>query len=427
LGADVDDDRSGGSIEAPRKPSAREILQRTYEAIPFQREVVAHLKAEEAEQWEWYSSNSFLEEYAKSARLELLKSCYRFDRDEQGELYELVDGVRDGLGIEVPVTLYQARSQGAMNAFLSFVPDEAHVVLEGPVQTTLSREELRATLAHELTHHLLWEQADRELLIADQMLGAMSNHPRAEISHLETARLFRIYLEVHADRGALAVVEDPLVVISSLIKVETGLTDVQAQGYLRQADEIFGQQQVKAQELTHPESYIRARALKLWADGGAEADGEVVRMIEGRLDLGNLTLLGQRRLSDLTRRVLMRFLEPEWLRTDALVAHARLFFPDLDPGSSEDVAEMAAQIGAATASVGEYLSFVLLDLATVERSLDEAPLAAALRLAQELDLERVFLKRLGSELELAKPRIKKLQQLAPDILAEAAAAGRSSS
>jgi len=314
-----------------------------------------------------------------------------------------------------------------MNAFLSFVPDEAHVVLEGPVQTTLSCEELRATLAHELTHHLLWEQADRELLIADQMLGAMSNHPRAEMSHLETARLFRIYLEVHADRGALAVVEDPLVVISSLIKVETGLTDVQAQSYLRQADEILGQQQVKAQELTHPESYIRARALRLWADGGAEADAEVVRMIEGQLDLGSLSLLGQKRLADLTRRVLLRFLEPEWLRTDALVAHARLFFPELEPGASGDVADMAAEIGGAAPNVSEYLSFVLLDLATVERSLDEAPLAAALRVAQELDVERAFLKTLGTELDLAKPRLKKLQQQAPDILAQAAAAGRPSS
>jgi len=416
---------AGQTVAGPASLTARQVLDRTYEAIPFQREVIEHLRTEEAEQWEWYSSNSFLDEYAKSARLELLKSCYRFEPEEQAALYALVDGVRESLGLDVPVTLYQARSSGAMNAYLSFVPDEAHVVLEGPVRTTLSEAELRATLAHELTHYLLWERESRELLVADQMLSAMANHPRAEPSHVETARLFRIYLEVHADRGALAVVEDPLVVISSLIKVQTGLADARAESYLRQADEIFGEQQVKAEELTHPEPYIRARALKLWADGQADADAEVVRMIEGRLHLGSLSLLGQRRLTSLTRRVLLRFLEPSWLRTDTLVAHARLFFPDLEPGDEQNAAELAAEIEAASPSVAEYLTYVLLDLATVERSLDDAPLAAALRAAQELGVAAGFLKVAGAELDLSRQRLKKLQDQAPDILAEAAAAGRS--
>lgn len=406
--------------------AARRELEQALESLPFQRDVIAYLKEEEAEHWEWYSSTSFLDELARSTRLELLKSCYRFEAEEHPELYELLEGVRSALGISVPVTLYQSQSAGAMNAFLSYVPDAAHVVLEGPVRTTLSEDELRATLAHELTHHLLWDRVERELLVADHMLAAMSSHRLSEPSHAETARLFRIYLEVHADRGALAVVRDPLLVISSLIKLQTGLSDVKAESYLRQAEEIFGQGEVKTEELTHPETYIRARALKLWADDGDGADAEVARMIEGRLDLGGLTLLGQKRLTAFTRRVLLRFLAPKWLRTDALLAHARHFFPDFEPEDGDEGPALRDEVEGAHASVRQYLTYVLLDLATVERSLDEAPLAAALRMAQELDVEDEFLKAAGAELDLSRQRLGKLQKQAPDILAEAAAAGRSS-
>jgi len=53
------------------------------------------------------------------------------------------------------------------------------------------------------------------------------------------------------------------VAISSLIKVQTGLVDAQAESYLKQSEEIFGQAEIKTEGLTRPESFIRARALKL--------------------------------------------------------------------------------------------------------------------------------------------------------------------
>ena len=44
--------------------------------------------------------------------------------------------------------------------------------------------------------------------------------------------------------------------------METGLSEVSAESYLRQADEIFSAGRTQANQLTHPEPYIRARALK---------------------------------------------------------------------------------------------------------------------------------------------------------------------
>jgi hypothetical protein len=385
--------------------------------------MVGYLKTQETELWRWFSSTAFLDEYAATTRLELLKSCYRFDANDHAELYALVAGVRERLGLQVPVTLYQSQNATTMNAALCYVPNEAHLVFEGPVRQTLSSEELRAIVAHELTHYLLWERQGGELLVADQMLAAMASHARAEPSHFESARLFRLYLEVHCDRAALAVSPDPLVAISSLIKVQTGLVDAQAESYLKQSEEIFGQEDVKTEGVTHPETYIRARALKLWSELGAAADAEIARMIEGRLELGRLSLPAQQRLAAATRRLLERFLEPAWLRTEPIVAHARLFFPDLAPGAREDAAgePLAELVSGAGESVKKYLGYALLDLATVDRSLEDAPLAAALRLCEDLGIGDGFLALAGEELELGKRALTRLRKESARIVADAAA------
>jgi hypothetical protein len=393
------------------------------EPLPYHRQIVEYLKTQEAELWKWFSSTAFLDEYAATTRLELLKSCYRFDPAGHAELYGLVGEVGDRLGLQAPVTLYQTQSPAGMNAALCYVPKEAHLVLEGPIRATLSVDELRALVAHELAHYLLWERDGGELLVADQMLGAMANSPRAEPGHLETARLFRLYLEVHCDRAALAVCADPLVGISSLIKVQTGLVDAKAESYLKQSDEIFGQAEIKTEGVTHPESFIRARALKLWAEQGDGANAEIARMIEGVADLGRLGLLAQQRFSLLTRRILMEFLDPAWLRTDAILAHARLFFPDLDPAARDvDATALKDALEGAGDSIRAYACYVLLDLATVDRTLEQAPLAAAIRLSEELGVAETFLALAGEELELPKRSLSRLRKEAATIVAAAAAA-----
>jgi Zn-dependent protease with chaperone function len=408
----------------PRAPGLASILA----PLPYHRGIIDYLKTYEAELWKWFSSTTFREEYAATTRLELLKSCYRFAPADHADLHGLVADVRDRLGLRAPVNLYQSQNAAGMNAALCYIPGEVHLVLEGPIRTTLSVEELRAILAHELAHYLLWERQDGELLVADQMLSAMASHARAELSHVESVRLFRLYLEVHCDRAALAVSSDPLIAISSLIKVQTGLVDAQAESYLRQSEEIFGQAEIKTQGLTHPESFIRARALKLWADTGDAAHAEIARMIEGPLELGRLSLLAQRRLSEVTRRLLAHFLQPTWLQTEPLLAHARLFFTDLDPAGTEpgDPA-LKDELAGMSDSVQRYLGYLLLDLATVDRSLEEAPLAAAVRLSSELGFSDSFLALAGEELELPKRSLTRLKKDAIKIVADAAADGSAES
>ena len=75
----------------------------------------------------------------EAIRFDLLKSTYRIDRDAQPALYEMADEVAKSLGMEVPVTLYQAQNPQGLNASLAYIPDEAHIVLHGPVRVSPDR------------------------------------------------------------------------------------------------------------------------------------------------------------------------------------------------------------------------------------------------------------------------------------------------
>lgn len=392
--------------------------------LAYHQETLEYLKAHEPELWRWFSSTACQDEYAKNARLDLLKSCYRFERTGAEDLYALCDEVSAALGLSAPVTMYQSQGAGAMNMALAYVPNEAHIVFEGPVRTTLTRDELRSALAHELTHFSCWQEADGELLIADQMLAAMAVHPAAQPSHIESARLFRLYTEIQADRGALAACGNQLTAISALIKIETGLSEVDPESYLRQSAEVFGQSEVKAEELTHPESYIRAWALTRWADDGSGAETGIRRIIEGRLDTDRLSLIGQQRLTAITRRLLRQFFDLRWLRTEVLLAHARLFFTDfdLDAPPADEPRALADELQETAESVQRYLCYVLLDLATVDRQLEDAPLAAALRLAEDAGLAERFMTLAGEELGLSKRAATRLRKEGADIMARAARA-----
>ena len=59
-------------------------------------------------------------------------------------------------------------------------------------------------------------------------------------------------------------------------------------------------------------------------------------MIEGPPRLEELDLLAQRRVGRLTRRIVREMLEPGWMRTEPVLNHARLYFPDFALGGDGD-------------------------------------------------------------------------------------------
>ena len=207
------------------------------------------------------------------------------------------------MGLNAPITLYQAQTGTALNAALAYVPGEAHVILAGPLVEVLSAAELLAVLAHELAHFLLLDGWEGNYFVAGELLRSLSADASAGPAYFESARLFTLWTEAYADRWAAHLSIDVNAAISAFIKIETGLNEVSAESYLRQAEEIYAKGRASANQLTHPETFIRARALRLWAEQGDDSHAEIERMIAGPLHLGHLDLLGQKKMAERTRHL----------------------------------------------------------------------------------------------------------------------------
>jgi hypothetical protein len=394
--------------------------------LPYHRSIVAHLQTEEPGLWKWFASARKRDEEADAVRLDLLKSTYRLEPASQPKLYDLVNGVRERLQLTCNITLYQAQTGAALNAALAYLPDEAHVILAGPLATVLAENEIRAVLAHELAHFLLFDECKGDYLIAADLLRALAADPAAGVAASESTRLYSLWTEIYADRWAFHASDDVLATIAALIKTETGLSEVSAESYLRQADEIFAKSNVRTDNVSHPETYIRARALRLWADKGDEAQADIERMIEGGLDLHRLDLLGQKRAADFTRRFVQTLVTPRWFRTEAVLAHAKRFFPEFAcDDSAPDDAWVKAELGRGNESLRDYCCFLMLDFVTVDRDLGDVALSAAIVTARRLGIDKRFAELVHKELALGKKAFNKIDKEAESVLARTEAAQQS--
>ena len=388
------------------------------EPLPYHRAMVDYLRSEERDLWNWFSSAQARTQYTEALRLGLLKSTYRLDAEGHPDLVKAAEEAKQALGLDFPLTLYQAQQSSELNAALYFIPGEGHVVLSGSLVNLLSPAELKSVIGHELAHHLLWRLNDGEFFIADRMLQGIAEDPRAEFSHHQSARRFQLYTEIFADRGSLAVTRDIHSVIAGLVKIETGLHQVSAPSYLKQAEEVFTQSKAKTQGLSHPEMFIRARALRLWSESASNVETEVLAMIEGTSTVEELDLLGQVRSTELIRRFLAQFLRPKWFQTDVVLGHARLFFSDFSPAREDDPG-LAAELVSDDPKLHELLGFILMDFVVADSELEDLPLAAAWEWSKKLGFESAFEKILNKELKLKARDLKRLKQEAPQKLLEA--------
>jgi hypothetical protein len=198
------------------------------------------------------------------------------------------------------------------------------------------------------------------------------------------------------------------------VKVHTGLGEVDPAAYLRQADEILSKKNVTARGQTHPETFIRARAIALFHERGEQADEEIARMVQGERSMDSLDLLDQRAVTETTRALLSGLLEPEWFRSDAVLGHARAFFPE-----AADLPRGELDPRTFHASVQEYLAYVLLDFAVVDESLGEGALAHVLQYAESLGLAETFERVARDELKLTTRALEDARKNAKNVVERA--------
>ncbi len=391
----------------------------------YHRAMAGLLRREEPGVWRWLEGAQTRAEHYNACRLNLLKTTVRLDPEGQPELHATLRELLEKLEQRVPATLYQSQADslgsGLSNAGLLYVPGEVHIIFSGPLLSLLDPTEIRAVLAHELAHFVLLECDGGTYQTASRLIDMSADHPAARNVHLNSARAWSLQTEIFADRVALQLTGDLHICVSSLVKIHTGVPQVHAAGYLRQAEEIFEGSAVQSQGLTHPELFIRARALQLFAAQGPGCEAAVSGLVKSGQDLDGLDWLDQDGLTAVTRRFWLQLLSPSWLRTPALVAHARLFFPDLVWPAPAD-AEIWAEIKNLAPALREYFLWLLGDVIAVERELEDMPTAVALWVATQLDLETEMEQLLKREFKITARDLKKLKKNAPAMIAAAGAA-----
>jgi plasmid stability protein len=349
----------------------------TLTPLPYHHTIVDYLREHEPAVWNWASARATGAEQRDALRAALLRDTYRIERDAHADVHAALELALERLGIAAPATLYQSPGQ-EMNASIFYVPGEVHIILQGPLLERLSHDELLAVLGHELSHYLLWSCDDGRLLVADRILYDAMVSGGAHASHHETYRRYALHTELFADRGAAIAAGAIAPAVCALVKVQTGMGSVDAHAYLRQAAEIEAQEAQASNAPSHPETFIRARALSLWWEGTQDMQAWLATRLHGPLAMERLDLPDQLQLQHLTRGVIAHFLADADFASEAVLTQVRVMFPDW--AGAEPALPPSEQAGA----LSTYLNALLIDLALADPELQDSALLRAGRVAREL-------------------------------------------
>lgn len=383
-------------------------------ALPYHKKVVAHFK-QQHKTWQYFAQAKNKAGQLQQFKTDLLKNTYKFSPENDATIYDKLAFAKEQLELSsLSVTVYQAQYTDELNASIVYMENEAHIVFSGSIIKLLNEDELLAVLAHELSHVKLYTMLDFDIEIADRIITSIANNYSSEPSYYETARLFRLYTEIFCDRGAFKVLNNIDPVISSLVKISTGLEQVNADNYIKQADEIFiNDKGFTTAGISHPENFIRAKSLQLWRDDKANADELIGKMIISNATLDHLDIFQQQEISTLTRTILQLLLKPKWMQTSLAISHARQFFTDFKTEEStlltNDVIDVIEQ---ADKSIKEYLCYVLLDFCLVDTDLEIVPSGWAFQFAEDLKLKEIFDRIVKKEMTFSDKKLKQYKEKA---------------
>lgn len=349
--------------------------------------------------WDWFSSSKVKQEQRTEHKNSLLKNTYRLSNDSEKNIYELVEIAKTKLGITKTVTIYQELESTHTNASITFDGEEIHLIVSGTLIDKLEKQELLAVIGHELSHILFYETENGRYEITNRIITSIANDGRSESVMIETARLYRLYMELYCDRGAMLVVDDLHTVIRALVKISTGLNQVSAENYLKQAKEIFQQENFGSSGQTHPETFIRAVALDYWQNKKEEK--EITELIDASWGMSKLDIFKQAQLNVETKKLLRLVTKPKWIRTELVFSLCRQYYPDFtyqdDLVIDEELTKILSQVDD---TVKEYFSYLLLDFCFIDSSLESAPIGHTFQIAEALEFPKTFRQILKKERQL---------------------------
>lgn len=381
-----------------------------FEPFSYHNRLKEHFKSRK-KTWDWFSGEKLKEKQIQEFKTNLLKNTYRMDREAYPELYETADEICEKLSIDAKVFIYQEHNSTQYNAGIAAIDSEAHIMMSGNLMGLLSKEEMKALLAHELSHYLFYKVNNEEYEVAQRIVLALANDTRSEDAIIETARIFQLYLELFCDAGSLKVCEDYKVVISTLVKINTGLNQVNPDSYLEQAKEIMKGDKEHSQHHSHPESYIRSLALLLRAENDEAYFEKIEKMIIGPLNLSTLDIFEQVEMSELTNDLIQLIVRPKWTNTAAVMNLCIKYFSDFTKVEDVESTEMLAeQLENSHHSIKDYFCYVLLDFSQIDSDLEGLGLGHTLQIAEILSLSTEYEKIIRKELKLTARDFKLMQE-----------------
>lgn len=363
--------------------------------------------------WDWFALKATKDQQIEEYKKLLLKNTYRLDRQAHENLYMLADECCKVLSIDAEVVIYQENNSIQLNAGISIFEKEAHIVLSGAVLNVLSEDELKCLLAHELSHYLFYKIDNEEFEITNRLVVSLANDERSENAIIQTARIYQLYMELFCDAGALLVSKDYKTVVQTLVKLDTGLTNVNADSYLNQAKEILSDLDSATENESHPESYIRSIALFLKSEQNEDYLSSIEKLIEGPLHIDRLDIFKQKHMQEITKEVLQMIVKPKWMATSSVLNLCDQYFQDfVRTEGDKSIEELLKLIEPSNETVKSYLSYVLLDFAKIDPDLENVPLAYTAELAEMLGLKERFEKTIKKELKLTVRDFKTLMDSA---------------
>ena len=359
------------------------------EPLPYHVAVAEKLEQTEPELWRWFRSDQTASADRARAEGELHRETDRIARQEDGSrLYGAAEAARDGLSSSAPIMLHRLReARGLPRASLVFTEGQIAIACDTAGLEPLDTETtLPALFAREIARYELFTLERGRYRSADRLLSWLTQREACPSEYVETWRRNRLATEIYCDlRAASAHGTSQVARALDLVIGDTSVRD--GEEAVRERLASYERGEVPATSLS--ERDMRRLAM-MWSETlpPAALQDRLHGLVSGRIDLGALDLLDQQRLHELTRSVVDRVATEGASPADAILAYAREMFPGYEPPL--EAPRLIPLSPEPAANVIDYLTYLLLDLASIPGTGLKSAISVSAMIADELGIGHRF-------------------------------------